>query len=101
MDELSTVSNALSSQNVAEDGDDDVVGDVAGVFNDAVKDQEHNTDILEAVAGKKESNTGTLDGITEDGLNFGLDSAGVIDELDILDEGEKFGFSFSIVGVLC
>ena len=70
MDEFFTVSVSLSAQNVKEDKNDDVVGNAGWVLNDAVSNQENDSDILEAVAGQKESNTGSFNSISEGWLDF-------------------------------
>ena len=101
MDELSTVSSTLLAHKVSEDGDDDVIGEVAGVLDDGVSDQAENTEVLEAVAGQQEGNSGSLDGITKHGLDFVLNSARVIDGFNVLNEGKEFGFGLGVVGVLC
>lgn len=75
VDEFLAVSIALSAQDVEEDQDNDVVGDAGWVLDDAVSNQEDGSDILEAVAGQKETNTGSFNGITENWLNFLVDSA--------------------------
>lgn len=70
MDEFFAVSVSLSAQNVKEDKDDDVVGNAGWVLNDAISNQEDDSDILEAVAGQKESNTGSFNSISEGWLDF-------------------------------
>ena len=54
----------INAQNVKEDKNDDVVGNAGWVLNDAVSNQENDSDILEAVAGQKEANSGSLNGIS-------------------------------------
>ena len=100
MEELLTIGIALSAQNTNEDKNNDVVGDVLGAFDDGVCDQKDHTDILETVRGQKESNSSSLNGITEDGLNFLVNLAGIKDSLGFLDEGQKFGLGFKVFGVL-
>lgn len=73
--ELFTISNGLLSNDIAENGNDDIIGNVAGVFDDRVSDEEENSDILETVAGEEEGNSGVFDGVSEDGINFVLNSA--------------------------
>lgn len=70
MNELFTISISLFTHDVCEDGDNNIVGDVGWVSNDGVSNEEEDSDILEAVAGEEESDSGVLDGITEDGFNF-------------------------------
>lgn len=75
VDEFFAISVSLSTQNVKEDKNNDVVGKVFRILNDTVTDQENNSDILEAVAGQKESNTGSFNSISESWLNFLVDVA--------------------------
>ena len=75
MNELFTVGITLSSHDVDDDGNNDVVGDVLGVLDDGIDDKEEDSDIFEAVAGKEESNTGGFNNVSEDGFNFVLNSA--------------------------
>ena len=70
VDEFLAISVSLSTQNVKEDKNDDVVGDACWVLDDAVSNQENGSDILETVAGQKESNTGSFNGVSEDWFNF-------------------------------
>lgn len=70
MDEFFAVSVSLSAQNVKEDKDDDVVGNAGWVLNDAISNQEDDSDILEAVAGQKESDTGSFNSISKGWLDF-------------------------------
>ena len=100
MDEFFAVSVSLSAQNVKEDKNDDVIGDTLGILDDTVSNQKDNSDILETVAGQKESNTGSFNGISEGWFNFLVDVAWVIDWFNVVDEGQKFSFSFNIIGVL-
>ena len=70
MNELFTISISLFTHDVSEDGDNNVVGDIGWVLDDGISDEEEDSDILEAVAGEEETDSGILDGITKDGLNF-------------------------------
>ena len=90
----------MSAQDVKEDKDDDVVGNAGWVLDDAVSNQEDGSDILEAVAGQKETNTGSFNSISESWFNFLVDSAWFVNWLNVVDEGEEFSFSFKVVGVL-
>ena len=47
--ELGTVLVGLSSEDVSEDGNNDVVGVVLGVLDNSVDEEEFDSDILEAV----------------------------------------------------
>ena len=98
--ELTAVSNSLLAQNVFEDGDDDVIGEVGGVFDDAVSEEEDDSDILEAVAGEHEGNTGVFNSISDHGVNFLFNSAGFVNRDNVFNEGEEFSLGFNILGVL-
>jgi hypothetical protein len=100
VDEFLTVSVSLSAQNVEEDKNDDIVDGAGWILNNAVSNQEDSSDILETVAGQKEGNTGSFNSISEDWLNFFVDSTFVIDFLDVVDEGQKLSLSFHVIGVL-
>lgn len=100
VDELFAVSNSLSSEDVKEDGDDDVRNNVGGVFDDGVKDEEDDTDVLGAVRGKKEANTGGFNGISEHGLNLVNSSTALIDILGFLDKSHKLSLGKQVVAVL-
>lgn len=49
--EFGAVSNSLSSEDVEEDWDDDVVGPVSWVLDNGVSNEENDSDVFEAVAG--------------------------------------------------
>ena len=100
MDEFLAVSETLSSEDVKEDKNNDIIGNTWWVLNDAVSNQKNGSDILETVACQKESNTGSFNGITEDWFNFFVNSTFIIDGLDVFNKGQKFSFSFNIIGVL-
>ena len=68
--ELRAVSNGLSSQNVSEDGDHDVINVVRGILDNGVSKEEFNSDILEAVGGKEEGNTVPFNNVSD--LDGGL-----------------------------
>lgn len=100
MDELFAVGISLSSHDVNEDQDNDVVGDVGGVLDDGVRDQKEGSNILEAVAGQQESDSGSFDGISQNGFNFLAQVAGVIDNLGLVDEGKEFGLGLEVFRIL-
>ena len=75
MDELLAVSIPLSAHDVQEDGHDNIIGNVLGVLDNGISDQQKCTDILEAVACQEEANSSSLNCIAEDGVNFVLDVA--------------------------
>ena len=97
--ELFAVGNTLSSQNVEEDGDDDVVLPVLGVLDDGVSDQEEGSEVLGAVAGQKESDSGVFDGISQNWLGSVV-LAGLVNLLDLLGEHGEFALEFLVFGVL-
>lgn len=99
-DELRTVGIGLSSQKSDEDEDNDVVGNVSWVFNDGIGDEENGSDILEAVWGKKESDSGGFNGITQNWFDLLVDSAFIEDILGLLDEGQKFSLGSEVLWVL-
>lgn len=100
MEELFAVGVSLPAHDVEDDGHDDVVGEVLGVLQDGIGDQEDDSDILEAVAGEQEGNTGGFNSISEGGLDLLVDSAGLVDGPGVLDEGEEVGLGLGVLGVL-
>lgn len=98
--ELSAVSISLSSQKSDEDKNNDIVDNVRWVFNDGISNEEDGSDILEAVGGEEESNTSGFNGITQDWLDFVLNSAFFEDILGFLDEGQKFSLGSEVFWVL-
>ena len=63
--ELFAVSEGLLSEEISENGNNDVVGVVSGVLNDGIGKEEDNSDILEAVGGKQESNSFPFDDVSD------------------------------------
>ena len=94
--ELGAVLVGLPAEDVSEDADDEVVAVVLGVLDDAVDEEELNSDILEAVGGEEESNTVPLDDVSdldgrlvglagiEHGLSFFHKSEGVDEQVEVL-----------------
>lgn len=70
VDKLGTVLVSLVSEDAEEDGEDDIVGDIRWVLDDLISDQEDNSNILEAVGGQEEGDSGSLDSIAQLGLDF-------------------------------
>ena len=75
VDELGTVLVSLISEDTEEDGKDDVVGNVSGILDNLISNQEDNSNILEAVRGQQESDSSSFNGITELRLDLVLRSA--------------------------
>lgn len=87
--ELSAVSSTLLTEDVSEDGNDDIVGVVRGVLDDGVSEEEDDSDILEAVGGQKEGNSVELNDISEGGL--GLVGIALVEHgLSLLHKSEDF-----------
>lgn len=100
MKELFAVSISLSSQNVNENENDNIFSNAAWIRDNLVGNQKNSTNILEAVRGKKESNTSSFDSISEHWFNFFVHSTSVIDRFNIFNQGQKISFSLEIIGVL-
>lgn len=94
--ELGAVSNTLLSEEVSEDGDDDIVGPVSGALDDSVSEEEDDSDILEAVGGEEEGNSVPFDDISELGLGL-LGIALVEHLLSLFEEGEEFNLEGEVV----
>ena len=77
MEELFAVSHSLSSHDVEDDDDNDIVGDVGGVLDDGITDEEEGSDIFEAVAGEEETNSGGFNSISQSRLDLLVQVAGV------------------------
>ncbi len=100
VNELLAVSIGLSSQKSDEDKDNDVVGNIRWVFDDWISNEEDGSDILEAVWGKEESNTGGFNGISEDWFDFSWNVAFIENVLGLWDEGQKFSLGGEVFWVL-
>ena len=94
--ELGAISVSLSAEDVSEDGDNDIVSVVSGVLDDSVSEEEDNSDILEAVGGKEESNTVPFDDISEDGLGL-VGIALVKHGLSLLHKGQNFNLEGEVL----
>ena len=94
------IGNSLPSEDVKEDGQEDVLGEVSGVLDDFVNEEEDDTEVLGAVGGKHESDSGSFDGITENGGSSFESSASFIDSLGFVNEGEELSFGNNVVAVL-
>ena len=99
-DELLAVGISLSSQKSDKDEDDNVVGNIRWVFNDWIADEENGSDILETVWSEEESNSSGFNGITQNWLDFLLNSAFFEDILGLLNEGQKFSLGSEVFWVL-
>ena len=87
--ELGTISDTLLTEEVSEDGDDDIVGIVSGVLDDGVSEEEDDSDVLEAVGGEESGNSVEFNDISELGLGL-LGIASVEHLASFFDEGEDF-----------
>jgi hypothetical protein len=94
--ELRTISVTLSAEEVSEDSDDDIVGPVSGVLDDGVGEEQHNSDILEAVGGQQEGNSVPFDNISENGLGL-VGVADVEHGLALLEESEHFNLEGEVL----
>lgn len=94
--ELFAVSEGLLSEEVSENGDNDVVGVVRGVLNDGIGKEEDNSDILEAVGGKQESNSFPFDDVSDFDSRLVL-VAFVQHLLSLLQKREDFNLELKIV----
>lgn len=95
MFELGAIFSGLSSEDVSEDGNNDVVGVVLGVLDDGVSEEEFNSDILEAVGGQQESNTFPFNGISDLGGSLGA-LALVQHLLSFFHKGQNFNLEFKV-----
>lgn len=94
--ELGAVSNCLSSEDVSEDSDNDVVGVVSGVLDDGVGKEELNSDVLEAVGGEEEGDSVPLNDISD--LDSGLVLVALVEHLlSLFHNSEEFNFELEVV----
>lgn len=100
VNELSAIGITLSSQKGNKDKDNDIVGNIGWVLDDLISNQKNGSDILEAVWGKQESNTGGLNGISENWLDFLLNSTFIENSFGLLNEDQKFCLGSEVVRVL-
>jgi len=93
--ELGAVSNSLSTEDVSEDGNNDVIGVVLGVLDDGISKDEFNSDVLEAVWGQQEGNSLPFNGISEFGLRLG--SIALVEHgFSLLHKSEDFNLEFKV-----
>ena len=90
----------MLAEDGAEDADDDVVDPVGGGLDDGVEQAEHDSDVLGAVGGKEESNTGGLDDVAESGLNLVVQTTFSGDSLSLLDQSDELRLGSDVVLVL-
>lgn len=93
---LGAISDTLFTEEVSEDGDDDIIGPVSGVLDDGVDEEEDDSDILEAVGGEEEGNSVPFNDISENGLGL-LGIALVEHLLSLFEEGEEFDLEGEVV----
>lgn len=95
MFELGAISYSLSTEDISEDGNNDVIGVVLGVLDDCISKDKFNSDILEAVGGQQESNSLPFNHISEFGLRFsGI--AFVKHGFSFLHKGKDFNLEFKV-----
>ena len=94
--ELGTISDTLLTEEVSEDGDDDIVGIVFGALDDGVSEEEDDSDVLEAVGGEEKGNSVEFNDISELGLGL-LGIASVEHLASFFDEGEDFNLEGEVV----
>ena len=93
--ELGTIGNSLSTEDISEDGNDDVVGVVLGVLDDCVSEDKFNSDILEAVGSQQEGNSFPFNNISEFWLRFsGI--ALVEHGFSLLHKSKDFNLEFKV-----
>ena len=68
--ELGTVPDSLLSEDVSENGNNEVVGVVLGILDHGINEEELNSSIFEAVGGEQQGNSVPLDDISD--LDCGL-----------------------------
>lgn len=100
VDELAAVLVALLAEDGTEDGNDDVVDPVSGGLNNGVGEQQHDSDILEAVAGEQERNSAGFDDVSEGGLDLVVEAAVIGDGLSLLDQSDELSLGLEVVLVL-
>ena len=95
MFELGAISYSLSTEDISEDGNNDVIGVVLGVLDDCISKDKFNSDILEAVGGQQESNSLPFNHISEFGLRFsGI--ALVEHGFSLLHKSKDFNLEFKV-----
>ena len=92
MFELFTVGKSLLSEDNEEDGKDDVLGNVFGILDDLVTEEEFHSDILETVGGEHEGNAVPFNDISN--LDGGLVGVALVEHLlSFLNQSKDFDFS--------
>ena len=85
--ELGTVPDSLLSEDVSENGNNEVVGVVLGILDHAINEEELNSSIFEAVGGEQQGNSVPLDDISD--LDCGLVGlAGIKQFLSFVHKGK-------------
>lgn len=100
VDELGAVLVSLVAEDANEDGEDEVVGDRGGVLDDLIGDQEHDADVLEAVGGQQEGDSGGFNGVSQLGLDLVDGSARLELGLQLPDQGDQLGLGSDVFLVL-
>lgn len=94
--ELGAVSNTLLSEEVSEDGNDDIVGPVSGALDDSVSEEEYHSDILEAVRSEEEGNSVPFNDISEKRLRL-VGIAFVEHLFSLFEESEELNLDGEVV----
>ena len=94
--ELLAVSNTLSSEEVSEDGDHNVINVVSGVLDDGVNEEEDDSDVLEAVGGEESSNSVPFNNISD--LDGRLVLVALVEHLlSLFHKSEDFNLEAEVV----
>ena len=89
MFELFAIGNTLSSEEVSEDADHDIIDVIGGVLDDGVGEEEDNSDVLEAVGGEQSGHSVEFNDVTD--LDGGLIGVALVEHLlAFLEEGQNF-----------
>lgn len=85
LNEFLAISVSLSAEDVEEDKDNGVVCPISGILDNGVSEQEDDSDIFEAVTGQQEGDSGSLNNVTQNWLNFVAELALLIHSSDFLN----------------
>ncbi len=69
-------------------------------LDDGVGEEEDNSDILGAVGGEEEGNSGSFDDISQSGLDLVVQVTFVVDSLGFLDQTDKLSLGVEVVLIL-
>ena len=96
VDELSAILLGGVSENVSEDSDHNVIDPIFGGLDNGVGKNEDDSDILEAVAGQHEGNTGGFNLISNDWF-FEFHVTGFQHFLSFFHKGDNFNLELIIL----